>query len=138
VYDDLQNIAFVLKFGKDGVCSTPVGETKINHIDAVSHDGNTVCRYENPFRHALVHFVKPEPERDNLHEQIYRVCVCQSGNVKLKASFQQINQMAERHISVITLIRKEEKNPARIINRQHQCEIAEKNSRGFRFYSSVS
>jgi hypothetical protein len=75
VNKDLQDIVFVPKFGKDGICSTPVSEAKVNNINTVGNDCNAVCHNKNPFCSVLICFSIPEPERNNLHKQIYGVSV---------------------------------------------------------------
>jgi hypothetical protein len=66
VNKDLQNIVFILKFGKDCVRSAPVGEAKINNINAIDCYGDTVYHNENPSCNVLVNLTVPESERDNL------------------------------------------------------------------------
>jgi hypothetical protein len=135
---DLRNIGLVLKFGKDSVCRAPVSETKVNNINAVGNNSDTVYHYENPFCYILINSVIPESERNNLHEQIQRVSISQSRNVELKSALQQCNEMTECHIGKITAVRQKEKNPAQIINEEHQREIAKENPRRLDFYPIVS
>jgi hypothetical protein len=86
VYKDLRDIGFVLKFGKDGVCRAPVCETKVNNINAIGDDGDTVYHYKNPFCYILINSVVPEPERNNLHEQIQRISISQGRDIELKSA----------------------------------------------------
>jgi hypothetical protein len=68
--EDLHDIIFVLKFRKDSICCAPVGEAKVNDIDTIRCDGNTVYSDKNPFGYVLIDFVIPKSERDNLQKQI--------------------------------------------------------------------
>jgi hypothetical protein len=138
VNDDLQDIVFVLKFRENGICCTPVGKAKEHNINAIGDDGNTVYHNKNPFRCVLINPVVPESERNNLQKQIQRISVCQSRNIKLKTTFQQIDQVIECHVGEIIFVYQKEKNATQVINCQHQHEIIKKNSYRFCFYTVIS
>jgi hypothetical protein len=124
--NNAQKIVFILKFAEDSICCPSVGIAKINNINAVGNDRNTVYHNENPFCHRLIYPVISEPEWDNLQEQIHCIGICQSGNIELQTAFQQSDHVAECHVGKITFVYQKEKYPAQIINDQHQSEI-EKN-----------